>query len=81
MGVPHAIGGLDSPDTSPTLPDLILDVLGDRDIPVLGNVEFGHAGPNLPMPVGIRIGLDAQQRTLSLLEPAVRALMARGPVG
>ncbi|MCT2546900.1 LD-carboxypeptidase [Streptomyces atratus] len=81
VGVPHAIDGLDSPDTSPTLPELVLDVLGDRDIPVLGNVEFGHAGPNLPMPVGIRVGLDAQQRTLSLLEPAVRPLMARGPVG
>jgi len=26
----------------------------------------------LPMPVGIRVALDAQQRTLSLLEPAVR---------
>ncbi|HEV2637759.1 MAG TPA: hypothetical protein VGX23_21580 [Actinocrinis sp.] len=48
-------------------------VLGDRDIPVLGDVEIGHAGPNLPMPVGIRVALDARQRTLSLLEPAVRA--------
>ena len=39
--------------------------------PVLGNVDFGHAGPNLPMPVGVRAALDARQRTLSLLEPAV----------
>lgn len=39
---------------------------------IKANVEFGHAGPNLPMPVGIRVALDAQQRTLSLLEPAVR---------
>jgi muramoyltetrapeptide carboxypeptidase len=37
---------------------------------VLGNVEVGHAGPNLPMPVGIRVALDARQRSLSLLEPA-----------
>ncbi|MFD5461744.1 LD-carboxypeptidase [Kitasatospora sp. NPDC127059] len=69
VGVPREIGGLD-PGASPTLPEIVLDVLGDRDIPVLGNVEFGHAGPNLPMPVGIRVALDAQQRTLSLLEPA-----------
>ncbi|MEV0280419.1 LD-carboxypeptidase [Streptomyces sp. NPDC050610] len=72
VGVPRAIGGLGSPDASPSLPEIVLDVLGDRDIPVLGNVEFGHAGPNLPMPVGIRAGLDAGQRTLALLEPAVR---------
>ena len=72
VGVPHAIGGLEEPNASPTLREIVLEVLGDRDIPVLGNVEFGHAGPNLPMPVGIRVGLDAQQRTLSLLEAAVR---------
>ncbi|MFA3842515.1 S66 peptidase family protein [Streptomyces aureus] len=71
VGIPTAIDGLDSPDGSPTLREIVLDVLGERDIPVLGNVEVGHAGPNLPMPVGTRVALDAQQRTLSLLEPAV----------
>ncbi|MCX4850315.1 LD-carboxypeptidase [Streptomyces sp. NBC_00893] len=80
VGIPHAIGGLETPDASPTLPEMVLDVLGSRDIPVLGNVEFGHAGPNLPMPVGIRVGLDAQQRTLSLLEPTVRPHAMTGPV-
>ncbi|MFJ8827979.1 hypothetical protein ACIREE_40410 [Streptomyces sp. NPDC102467] len=34
-------------------------------------VEVGHAGPNLPMPVGIRAAFDAAERTLALLEPAV----------
>ncbi|MFJ9244797.1 LD-carboxypeptidase [Streptomyces sp. NPDC101776] len=78
VGIPAAIDGLASPDASPTLQELVLDVLGDRDIPVLGNVEFGHTGPNLPMPVGIRVDLDAHQRTLSLLEPAVRPLRGAG---
>jgi muramoyltetrapeptide carboxypeptidase len=73
VGVPREIVGLEAPDASPTLAEIVLDVLGDREIPVLGNVEFGHAGPNLPMPVGVRAGLDAGQRTLSLLEPAVLA--------
>ncbi|MGW1513545.1 S66 peptidase family protein [Streptomyces sp. NPDC002394] len=68
VGLPHQINGLE-PGASPTLPEIVLDVLGNRDIPVLGNVDFGHAGPNLPMPVGIHVALDAQQRTLSLLEP------------
>ncbi|WP_329257043.1 S66 peptidase family protein [Streptomyces pseudovenezuelae] len=80
VGVPEAIDGLASPDGSPTLAEIVLDVLGDRDIPVLGNVEFGHAGPNLPMPVGVRAALDADQRTLSLLEPAVRPHAMTGPV-
>ncbi|WP_327699812.1 S66 peptidase family protein [Streptomyces sp. NBC_00459] len=81
VGIPDGIDGLDSPDASPTLREIVLDVLGDRDIPVLGNVEFGHAGPNLPMPVGVRVALDAQQRTLSLLEPAVRPLAGSGAGG
>ncbi|MGW7206688.1 S66 peptidase family protein [Streptomyces sp. NPDC054837] len=81
VGIPHAIDGLDAPDASPTLREIVLDVLGDRDIPVLGNVEFGHAGPNLPLPVGIRVALDTHQRTLSLLEPAVRPLAATAPGG
>jgi muramoyltetrapeptide carboxypeptidase len=72
VGVPREIIGLEAPGASASLAEIVLDVLGDRDIPVLGNVDFGHAGPNLPMPVGIRAGLDAEQRTLSLLEPAVR---------
>ncbi|MEU2624954.1 S66 peptidase family protein [Streptomyces sp. NPDC007157] len=81
VGIPEAIEGLDSPDGSPSLAEIVLDVLGDRDIPVLGNVEVGHAGPNLPMPVGIRAALDAEERTLSLLEPAVRPHAMSGPVG
>ena len=67
VGVPDGIEGLDPP----SLAEIVLDVLGDRDIPVLGNVEFGHAGPNLPMPIGLRVSLDAGRRSLSLLEPAV----------
>jgi muramoyltetrapeptide carboxypeptidase len=73
VGVPRDIAGLESPSASPTLAEIVLDVLGDRDIPVLGNVDVGHAGPNLPMPLGVRAGLDAGQRTLSLLEPAVHS--------
>ncbi|MBM2618680.1 LD-carboxypeptidase [Actinoplanes sp. LDG1-06] len=68
VGIPRDIEGLGDP----TLQEIVLDVLGNRDIPVLGNVEFGHAAPNLPMPVGLRASLNADERTLSLLEPAVR---------
>jgi muramoyltetrapeptide carboxypeptidase len=53
--------------------DIVLEVVGERDIPVLGDVDVGHAGPNLPMPLGIRAELDADALTLSLLEPVVTA--------
>ena len=53
------------------LRDLVLDVLGGRDIPVLGNVDIGHDPPNIPLPLGIRAEVDADAGTLSLLESAV----------
>jgi len=56
-----------------TLREIVLDVLGERDIPVLGNVDVGHDPPNLPMPLGVRADMDADALTLSLLEPAVAA--------
>jgi muramoyltetrapeptide carboxypeptidase len=54
-----------------TLREVVLDVVGERDIPVLGHVDIGHAGPNLPMPLGIRGAVDADALTLALLEPVV----------
>jgi muramoyltetrapeptide carboxypeptidase len=55
-----------------TLREVVLDVLEDRDIPVIGNVNLGHAGPNLPLPLGVRAAMDADNLTLELLEAAVR---------
>ncbi|MCI0635605.1 MAG: LD-carboxypeptidase [Actinobacteria bacterium] len=60
----------------PTFREVVLDVLGDRDIPVLGNVDIGHDGPNVPMPLGVRAEVDADAVSLSLLEPAVTASRA-----
>ena len=54
-----------------TLREVVLDVLGDRDIPVIANVNLGHAGPNLPLPLGVRAAMDADALTVELLEGAV----------
>ncbi|MCD6022479.1 MAG: muramoyltetrapeptide carboxypeptidase [Actinomycetia bacterium] len=62
-----------TPPGPDSLRDIVLEVVGDRDIPVLGDVDIGHAGPNLPMPLGIRAEMDADALMLSLLEPVVRA--------
>ena len=60
----------DSPDN---LRDVVLDVLGDRHIPVIGNVDLGHEPPNIPLPLGVRVAIDADALTTTLLEPAVAA--------
>jgi muramoyltetrapeptide carboxypeptidase len=71
VGVPtdiqHTEGGPDE------LREVVLDVLGERDIPVLGDVDIGHSRANVPMPLGVRAEIDAEAVTLTLLEPAVTA--------
>jgi muramoyltetrapeptide carboxypeptidase len=54
-----------------TLREVVLDVLGERAIPVIGNVDIGHNPPNVPLPLGVRAELDADAITISLIEPAV----------
>ncbi len=71
VGVPSNVTAPDSGPNPPTLREAVLDALGDRDIPVLGNVDFGHAVPNLLLPIGVRAEVDATAGTLSLVEPAV----------
>ncbi|MGN0975063.1 MAG: S66 peptidase family protein [Gemmiger sp.] len=43
---------------------------GRPDLPVLFNVNFGHADPIGILPYGVNCRLDADRRTLTLLEPA-----------
>ena len=61
-----------APEGPDSLREIVLDVIGDRDIPVIGNVDLGHAGPNIPLPLGVRAGIDADACTIELLEAAVR---------
>lgn len=41
-------------------------------VPALSGAAFGHGRRNLALPLGVRVRLDAVERTLTLLEPAVR---------
>ena len=53
--------------------ELVLDVLGDRDIPVLGNADVGHDPPNVPFRSASAPSWTPTPVPLSLLEPAVEA--------
>jgi len=57
--------------TVQTLRDVVLDLVGERDIPILANVNCGHAGPNIPLPLGIRAAIDADALSIELVEGAV----------
>ena len=45
-----------------------IDRLGDLGVPVLAGANLGHGGHVQTYPIGVRARLDADARTLSLLE-------------
>lgn len=56
----------------PTPKKLVLDLLKDYKFPILANVDFGHKSINLPMPIGIKVKLDATNKKFSFMESAVK---------
>jgi len=51
-----------------TMEELLLEVIGDRNIPVLANVDIGHTHPMHVFPLGIEVELDADQGKIVFLE-------------
>ena len=43
---------------------------GHLELPILYNVNFGHAEPIGVLPIGVNCRLDTDRKTLTLLEPA-----------
>ncbi len=58
--------------TSLSLAQVLYDRLAGLGIPVLYGLSFGHIKQNATLPVGVRARLDADKKTLTLLEAAVR---------
>lgn len=42
--------------------------VGNRELPILYNLNFGHAAPRCALPYGVRVRADAGAQTVSLLE-------------
>jgi muramoyltetrapeptide carboxypeptidase len=54
-----------------TFEELLLEIIGDTNIPILTNVDIGHTFPSHVFPIGIEIELDASRSTITFLEDAV----------
>ncbi|WP_188652699.1 S66 family peptidase [Pontibacillus salipaludis] len=54
-----------------TIEDLLLEILGDTNIPIITNVDIGHTFPSHVFPIGIGIELDASNGCITFLEDAV----------
>ncbi len=71
VGIPARIEGPPEQYGTATIEDVVLDALADYRFPILAGVDFGHTGPNLPMPIGLRAAVDADSHLVKLLESPV----------
>lgn len=60
-----------NPEFSLTLPETLRDRLGRLGIPVFYGSPFGHVAHQATFPYGVQAELDADKRTLTLLEAGV----------
>jgi muramoyltetrapeptide carboxypeptidase LdcA involved in peptidoglycan recycling len=50
----------------------VLADAGRQDLPVVTNLDAGHTSPQMVVPLGCRVRVDADARTIEALEPGVR---------
>lgn len=48
--------------------DILLEVLGERNIPILADFDCAHTHPMLTMPIGRAVRIDAAKKSVQLLE-------------
>ncbi len=66
------IGTLKDCGSDEEITALLHDFFAFSNIPVIRDLPFGHQGNNLLMPVGGLVRVSTRDRTLTLLQPAVR---------
>ncbi len=74
-GVLDRVGGIilgkhelfDDQDTGRKPYEILLEVLGDRRIPILADFDSCHTHPMLTMPIGAKVELDATKQIVSVL--------------
>ena len=53
--------------------DILLEVVGELNFPILAEFDCAHTHPMLTLPLGIEVALDLDRQQLTLLEPWWRA--------
>ena len=65
-----ALGSWVGCGSSSEVSDVLSDLLGSLGIPAIWELGFGHCAGGLTIPLGVRASLNADDGTLTLLEPA-----------
>ncbi len=55
-----------------TAKDILQEILEKLDVPIIANFPAGHGKDNWAIPLGAKVKLDADSRTISFTDPAVQ---------
>ena len=58
----------DDSDDVFSLEEIIDQVLGDSEIPIMANLPFGHGKQKMTLPLGVEVEMDADEKKLIFLE-------------
>jgi muramoyltetrapeptide carboxypeptidase len=61
----------DPPEGDYSARDVLKEMLREFHVPILANFPAGHGPENWPFPLGIKVRIDADERSVQFLEPAV----------
>jgi len=50
-----------------SLEELITDIIGDVDFPILSNVAYGHSMRKMPLPLGAQVRMDSSDGSMTIL--------------
>lgn len=75
-GILNKVGGIilgkhrqfDDQETGKAPVDILLEVMGSRNIPILADVDCCHTVPMLTLPIGGTVHLDASRQQITLLQ-------------
>jgi muramoyltetrapeptide carboxypeptidase len=59
--------GQDDEDLMPEAERILLDLMGDRPIPIVSGFPHGHALPNVTLPHGLPVRLDTETRSITVM--------------
>jgi len=59
------------PGKIPSIREMIVEIADEYNLPVIGNVDFGHGDTNIPLPEGIIVEMDASNIDAKVLESFV----------
>jgi muramoyltetrapeptide carboxypeptidase len=59
-------------DRTDEIRELVMDITAGYDFPIIGNMDFGHYTPNLPLPIGIKAAMNTDGMRVWLKESYVK---------